>query len=211
VTRILVAASVRLYRDGLAAILDRHRTIELVGTAASRRDALELIEDLAPDVVVLDTSMPGSIETIRAIGAARPGTRVVAIAVPEREEEVLACAEAGVAGYVTRDASILELVDVVECAARDEAICSPRFTASLLRRVAALAAEQAPASGVRRLTSREREIVRLIDEGLSNKQIAGALHIELPTVKNHVHNILEKLQVQRRSEAAARVRESAEL
>src|SRR5437773_985410 len=85
------------------------------------------------------------------------------------------------------------------------------LAASLLRRVATLAAEQAPVSAAERLTSREREIVRLIDDGLSNKQIAGELHIELPTVKNHVHNILEKLQVQRRSEAAARVRESAEL
>ena|SRR5438093_10151078 len=210
-TRILVAASVRLYREGLAAILGRLDSIDLAGTAASRVETVEQIRVLAPEVVVLDTTMSGSVATVRAIVAAAPGTRIVAIAVPEQEEAVLACAEAGVAGFVTRDASIWDLVDVIESAARDEAICSPQVAASLLRRVATLAAEQAPVSAAERLTSREREIVRLIDDGLSNKQIAGELHIELPTVKNHVHNILEKLQVQRRSEAAARVRESAEL
>jgi len=204
-TRVLVAASVRLYREGVAAILGRHERIELVGTASSRDETVEKIRVLAPDVVVVDTAMPGSLEAVRTIVAAAPDTRVVAIAVPESEREVIARAEAGVAGYVTRDASIQELVQVVESAARDEAICSPRIAASLLRRVAALAAEQAPALAVRRLTSREREVVRLIDEGLSNKQIAGRLCIEPATVKNHVHNILEKLHVRRRSEVAALV------
>src|SRR5439155_827652 len=105
-----------------------------------------------------------------------------------------------------REASIDDLVTVIESVARGEAICSPRVAAGLLRRVAALAAGHGGDLPRAQLTNREREIVRLIDNGLSNKEIARALGIEVATVKNHVHNILEKLQVHRRGEAAARVR-----
>jgi len=119
---------------------------------------------------------------------------------------VIACAEAGVSGYVTREASLDELTGVVESVARGESPCSPRISALLLRRVAETAGRRTETDAARRLTRREAEIVGLIDEGLSNKQIAGRLSIELATVKNHVHSILEKLQVERRAEAAARVR-----
>jgi two-component system, NarL family, nitrate/nitrite response regulator NarL len=109
---------------------------------------------------------------------------------------------------VTREASAEHVAEAVWRAANDELACSPRVAASLLRHVRELAALRPPDAAGPGLTPREREIVGLIDEGLSNKQIASRLCIELPTVKNHVHNILEKLHVSRRGEAVARLRQS---
>src|SRR2546421_13075479 len=124
----------------------------------------------------------------------------------EDHGDVLASAEAGAIAYVPREASLEDLVAVIECAVRGEAVCSPRVAGALLRRIAVLATDGRSDRVPARLTKREREIMGLIDEGLSNKEIAKRLRIEVATVKNHVHNILEKLQVHRRGEAAARVR-----
>ena len=120
---------------------------------------------------------------------------------------MLPLAEAGIAGWVTREASVDDLRATVASAAAGEAVFSPRLAASLLRRVAALASERRVGAQATPLTRRQREILALIDEGLSNKEIARRLSIEVATVKNHVHNILEKLEVTRRAEAAALVRE----
>jgi two-component system, NarL family, nitrate/nitrite response regulator NarL len=201
VTSLLVATDVRLYREGLVDVLSGR--FELVGAAADRASAVEAARTEQPDVVLVDLAMEESSETISAVAEAGP--RVVALGVREVEDDVVACAEAGVAGYVTREAAIDELVDVVESVARGESLCSPRISALLLGRVAEVAHRRhgTPAS---RLTTREAEVVRLIDEGLSNKQIAARLSIEVATVKNHVHSILEKLEVERRGEAAALVR-----
>jgi len=114
----------------------------------------------------------------------------------------------GIAGFVTSEASVAELVAAIESVARGESLCSPSVVAALLRRLGSLARSWAEADPTQPLTRREREILELIDEGLSNKQIAQRLRIELPTVKNHVHNILGKLGVRRRAEAAALVRPS---
>jgi two-component system nitrate/nitrite response regulator NarL len=148
--------------------------------------------------------MPDSVLAVRSLAAAAPAVKVVAVAVPDSERDVIACVEAGVAGYVTREASVEELVQATLDATRGELHLPPRMAARLVRHVAELATDRPGPEA--RLTSRELEIVDLIDDGLSNKQIAQRLCIEVPTVKNHVHNILEKLQVDRRSEAAARVR-----
>jgi DNA-binding NarL/FixJ family response regulator len=200
--RALVASDIRLYREGLAAGLAGSR-VEVAGTAADAASTVELARSLAPDVVLVDLVMAGWEDAVRTVAG---GARVVVLGVREVEDEVIACAEAGVAGYVTREASLEELTDVVEGVARGESPCSPRISALLLRRVAETAGRRREAPSAERLTRREAEIVGLIDEGLSNKQIAGRLSIELATVKNHVHSILEKLQVERRAEAAARVR-----
>ncbi|HEX7241600.1 MAG TPA: response regulator transcription factor, partial [Longimicrobiaceae bacterium] len=123
----------------------------------------------------------------------------------ETEDVVLACAEAGVSGYVSRGASLDDLVGALRSVARGELVCSPHIAGSLFRRVAALS-ERREASPAAVLTPREREILGLIDQGLSNKEISRRLRIELSTVKNHVHNLLEKLQVSRRGAAAACLR-----
>jgi DNA-binding NarL/FixJ family response regulator len=206
--RVAIVADTRLYRDGLAQVLGRDSRIAVVATAARREEALASLPDLHADVILVDMAMPESLGALRVIVELVPGRRVVAIGVVEDEDDVLSCAEVGAAGYVPREASLEDLVTVIESVARGEAICSPRVAASLLRRVAALAGGRGGELHQAPLTSREREVLRLIDQGLSNKEIARNLGIEVATVKNHVHNLLEKLQVHRRGEAAARVRGS---
>jgi two-component system, NarL family, nitrate/nitrite response regulator NarL len=205
-TRILVVAETRLYREGLEQILARHPRVEVAASAADAPGALEAIAACDPDAVLVDVGATGSTGALRQIVGAVPESRVVAFGVAESEELILNCAEAGVAGYVPRDASLDELIAVVEGVMRNELVCSPRLAGTLLRRVGALARERSGDNSEVRLTSRETQIVGLIDEGLSNKEIATRLQIELATVKNHVHHLLEKLDVGRRAEAAARVR-----
>ncbi len=222
--RLLVISDIRLYRDGLCEILSRRPGIEITGAAAGVGAAAELMGRLErpPDVIVLDTADSDGVAAVRRLGDAVAGWKILAINVPEREAEVIACVEAGAAGFVTRDASIEHLVQALEGILRDEVVCSPRMTASLVRHMGRLARERAayPASmpavaaepsgagdaGRGGLTPREREILRLIDMGLSNKIIARELRIELPTVKNHVHHIIEKLGVSNRTQAAAHLR-----
>jgi len=206
--RILIVAAIRLYREGLAEMLADESSVVVVATAAGADEAVRALRQHEPDIVLLDMAIPDNTWVVRALVAAVPGTRVVALAVPEAEDEVLACAEAGVAGYVTREGSVEDVVAAVESVARGEVLCSPRMAATLMQRVATLALERSPASIESRLTARELEILDLIDQGLSNKEIARKLTIELSTVKNHVHSILEKLNVSRRHEAAARRRET---
>src|SRR5205823_14959048 len=134
----------------------------------------------------------------------RPKTPVVALGVADAEPEMLACIEAGVVGLVSRDASFAELVATLVGAARGEVHCSPRFAGVLARRVASLAARRDADPALDRLTARECEIVALVEQNLSNKEIAVRLGIEVATVKNHVHNLLDKLQVHRRSDVARR-------
>lgn len=200
--RALVASDLRLYREGLLDRLAPVRCLEVVDSVADPASTLAAVQALVPDLVLLDLAMPGAIELACALG---PVTKVVVLSVHELEEEVIACAEAGVSGYVTREASFEELVEIVECVARGDMPCTPRIGALLLERVAAGADRRGRGDSAARLTRRELEVVGLIDTGLSNKQIARELSIELATVKNHVHSILGKLEVSRREDAARRV------
>jgi len=198
--RAFIVTDVRLYRDGLSALLGRAGHIAVVGAAGSIHEGIERARELQPDVVLLDTGAGSN------AGAAR--ARVVALAAPESEEDIIALAEAGVLGYVTRDESLDNLVTTIESVARDEMACSPWMATVLVRRVQALAAVRPRPT--QRLTAREAEILELIAQGLSNKEIAAGLFIAVTTVKNHVHNILEKLGVSRREEAVARTRMSSQ-
>jgi two-component system nitrate/nitrite response regulator NarL len=207
--RVLVVAGIRLYREGLSEILDRESHVSVVGMARDRREGLAMIEELRPDVALLDLDIPEICALMETVREVAPAVRVVALGMLEEDERVIACVEAGMAGYVPRDASTGDLVKRVESAARGEMEISPTVAARLARRVVALAGALRAERGHPALTSRETEIVELIDEGLTNKQIAQRLCIELPTVKNHVHHILGKLEVTRRAEAAACVRRAA--
>ena len=204
--RVFIVAGIRLFREGLAAALERDHGFTVAGTASTAQEAAAALHDGAADVVLLDTLTPDTASAIRQIRDADAGAKVVALGVPDEDERVIVWAEAGVASYLPREASLGELADALDSLARGEAVCSPRIAAELLRRVAALAAVRPTSDGAGALTAREREIVALIDEGLSNKEIARRLIIEVATVKNHVHNILEKLRVGTRGEAAAAVR-----
>jgi two-component system, NarL family, nitrate/nitrite response regulator NarL len=206
--RAFVVAAVCLYREGLAMILDQQAGIDVVGTASDAAEAIVSLRTLErrADIVLVDVSEPEAISGIGRIRRAAPGTSIVAVTVPDAEHEVIACAEAGVVAYVTREGSHEDLIATVVHASRGEALSSPAMTAALLHRISVLAGR---AQGFREgavLTPRELQIAELIEQGLANKQIAARLQVELPTVKNHVHRILEKLGVHRRAEAAAWVR-----
>ncbi len=209
--RLLIVADIRLYREGLAHILARDAGLTMIETAGDLYAALRLVAERELDVVLVDMAMPHSLSAVQGIVVTAPDVKVVALGLPELERDLIACAEAGIAGYVPRDASVTDLVAVLESVARGELLCSPRTAAALLRRVTALAMGrrgEADVPGV--LTPREREIVALLERGLSNKEIARALGIEVATVKNHVHNLLEKLRVHRRGEAVARLRNTTQ-
>jgi two-component system nitrate/nitrite response regulator NarL len=205
VCRIVIAAEVGVYAEGLGVGLAAH-DLDVAGTATDAVETMRLVRECEPEVLLLDMAMPAGLSLLRVIAADYPDVRVLALAIEETEDLVIACAEAGVAGYVPRDARVVDVAAIARDAALGQAACSPRIAARLLHRVAVLAAGRPEEPADNGLTRRETEILGLIDDGMSNKQIARKLCIEVATVKNHVHNILGKLQVSRRSEAAAVVR-----
>lgn len=208
-SRVVIISSIRLYRDGLAEVLSQQDGITVAGTIGYPPAGLDGLAELGPDVVLVDLGTPEGLAILRQVVQWNPRVRVVALGLPETESNVIACAEAGAAGYVPREATLEDLVVAIRAAERGEIRCSPEVAAGLFRRLARWArsdpagASHLPAT---RLTRRECEVVGLIEQGLSNKEIAARLGIELATVKNHVHNLLEKLRVHRRGEAAARLR-----
>jgi two-component system, NarL family, nitrate/nitrite response regulator NarL len=204
--RLVILGEVDLYREALAWSLGRDERFEVVSVAAGVEEALELLNHVDAEILLLDTCLIDGTLAVRELAAAAPQVKLVALAVPEIERDVIALAEAGASAYVTPDGSIEELASVLQCVGRGEVICSPGMAAGLFRRVATLARERGLDPIEEKLTARELDVLRLIEEGLSNKEIAAALSIQLPTVKNHVHRILEKLHVNRRSEAAALAR-----
>jgi two-component system, NarL family, nitrate/nitrite response regulator NarL len=199
--RVAVIADIRLYREGLVGALAR-QGIEAAETSATS-ELVSWLRTLRPDVALVDIAERRSAVSLEAIVGNVPEIKVVALGVSETEEEVLSFAEAGVAGYVAREGSLEDLLQTLDSVVHGEVLCSPAIIGSLFRRLGTLALERRPAQAVDRLTARECEIVELIDEGLSNKEIAGRLHIEASTVKSHVHNVLAKLEVRHRAEAAA--------
>jgi two-component system, NarL family, nitrate/nitrite response regulator NarL len=203
--RVAVVVEVALYREGLTIVLGGDPRFDVVASVPTVESAAPIVRRARPDMILLDAGGPLR-SAVRTLTRAAPGARVVALGIPEAESEVVACAEAQVAAIVTTDTSIDRLLATLERVARNETLYSPRVAAMLLRRVGAMGNGHALAEGCEPLTLREREIVELINDGLSNKEIAQHLCIELSTVKNHVHHVLEKLQVRRRGEAAAWLR-----
>jgi DNA-binding NarL/FixJ family response regulator len=205
--RILVVVGVRMYREGLSASLANRAGLAVVGCAGSSQEAIERATAAAPDVVIIDVGTHGSLDLIRQLRRSSPSARILAFAVEEDVAAIMECAEAGAAGYVTAEVSLNDLVQAVRGLARGELSCSPRIASSLFRRVAEpRAAELSGRFRMKPLTIREGQVLSLIREGRSNKQIAMELAIAEPTVKNHVHNMLEKLGVRSRVQAVATLR-----
>jgi two-component system nitrate/nitrite response regulator NarL len=198
--RVLIASHIRLYREGLERVLRESPQIGLVGTAGSAAEAIEAVRKLSPDVLVIDMAIPEAFSAARQVVRIPGNTRIVALGMPEEESQVLSCAQIGITGYVTREGSVSDVVAAIEAAARGEVHCSPKIAGSLFRRVAALSRGRTVSDPVEVLTTRERQILKLLQQGMSNKMISRALGIELPTVKNHVHSILAKLGIHRRAE-----------
>ena len=204
--RLFLLCDVRLYRDGLVYSLQRRNLFDIVGASDFSDQNVAQIIGLAPDAVVLDTAEARGFEVARQLAANLPNIKIVAFAVRETEHLVLACAEAGIAGYVTPDCTEEDLANALVHALRGELSCSPRIAGLLFQRIGALSAKTHVEIDRGELTVREKQILKLLCEGMSNKEIGRALRISYATVKNHVHNILEKLQVRRRGEAVAQLR-----
>ena len=206
--RVVIVSGLRLLRDGLADALSRAMGITVVAAVPDVQRARAAIAEHAPNLVLIDMEMRDSLTLVREIPR-ELAPRVVVFAVSDTQDALLPYIEAGIHGYVSRDGSLADVVAAVESVRRGETIVSPRLAASLFqclaehrrRREMGAVSPTAPD-----LTARERQILSLVEQGLTNKEIARALGIELPTVKNHVHNLLEKLKVSRRGQAAARAR-----
>ncbi len=203
---VLIVTEVRLYREGLERLFSDEPRINVVGNASSRVETVAAVSTLNPDIILIDMAMRESLIVVEQMANAVPCMKIVALGITEVDSEVIACAEAGISGYVTRQGSLRELVECVEASARGEFRCSQKMSAALLGRVKALASSPLNREPQSCLTRREAQILEFIDQGLSNKEIARGLKIEVSTVKNHIHNILEKLNVRSRGEASAWMR-----
>jgi two-component system nitrate/nitrite response regulator NarL len=204
--RVLMVGAIGLYRESLACFLEEHGDIRVLDAVRDHPAALTRAGELKPDVVLLDMAVSGTPAAVRAMARAAPEAKVIVLVVAEREDEAVTCDQAGVVGYVSPDDCLCDLVATIHSAARGETRCSPRIATALTRRLSRLTMERGTRPPSAGLTAREAEILALIDQGFSNKEIAERLVIEVPTVKNHVHNILTKMRVHRRGQAAARMR-----
>jgi two-component system NarL family response regulator len=203
--RVLIVDDHALFRKGLELVLAAEPDLEIVGEASEGLEAIDRAADLQPDVVLMDVRMPGvgGIEATRRIRNAQPSTRVVMLTVSEDEEDLFASVRAGATGYLLKEVSIDEVANAVRAVARGQALVTPSMASKLLGEFNVLSRRiDAQHGAAPRLTDREVEVLRLVAKGMSNKDIASELVIAENTVKNHVRNILEKLQLKSRMEAA---------
>lgn len=201
--RVVIVDDSPLYREALAGLLRAEASIQNVAFA-DHTGAVHQAIAFPPTITLVNMASTGSLEVLRLLASPSAGGRVIAVGLQEVEEDVIACAEAGAAGCLLRSESFENLRELIWGIARGEAHCSPRVTTVLLKRIAALAGERRLRDGgLDSLTGREMEVLGLIEQNLANREIADQLCIEVRTVKNHVHNILAKLRVDRRSQAAA--------
>jgi DNA-binding NarL/FixJ family response regulator len=205
--RVLIADDHALFRHGLEQALAAEPGIEVVGAAVDGIAATEQALALDPDVVLMDVRMPGrtGVEAAEQILDARPDAKIVMLTGSDDEQDLFAAVRAGAAGYLLKEVSIDEVAGAVRAAYRGEGLVAPSLVANLLREFTVLSRriEDDDASGGEpKLTDREVEVLRLVARGMSNKEIAGQLVIAENTVKNHVRNILEKLRLRSRTEAA---------
>lgn len=205
--RILIADDHPLFRDGLRSLFASVADTEVVGEAGSGEEAIALAESLQPDVALMDIQMPGlnGIEATRRIAHASPHIGVVMVTMFEDDESVFAAMRAGARGYVLKGADQEEMLRAVRSAARGEALFGPAIAARLAR-FFAIPRPAAPPDLFPDLTDREREVLELIAQGRNNEAIADELFISRKTVRNHVSNILNKLQVADRAQAIVTAR-----
>jgi NarL family two-component system response regulator LiaR len=193
-----------LFRSGLRSLLE-DQGLQVAGEADNGQAALRLVSELAPDVVVMDLNMPGltGVETTRQLTSIAPHTRVVVLTISVDDEDVMDAVMAGACGYLLKDSSIDELIAGIRAAAGGESLISPHIATKLLQRLRAQNADAAAARTIRtELSERELEVLRLIAIGKDNADIARELFISPKTVKNHISNILMKLQIENRIQAA---------
>ncbi len=203
--RVLVADDHDLFRTGLVNLLTE-QGIHVVGEAPNGETAVRLVRELAPDVVVMDLNMPGitGVEATREIAASAPRTRVVVLTISVDDSDVMDAVMAGACGYLLKDSTITELISGIRAAAAGESLISPHIATKVLQ---VLRAQQSSSEWAGRplraeLSERELEVLKLIAIGKDNAEIARDLFISPKTVKNHISNILMKLQIENRIQAA---------
>ena len=202
--RVILVDDHDLFRTGLRNLLS-DEGVDVVGEAQTGAEALGLVRELAPDVVVMDLNMPGmgGVEATRQINVFAPLTRVLVLTISEQDDDVLDAILAGASGYLLKDSSIQDLLQGIRSAAIGEALISPHIAAKVLQRVRATSTSPEIADTIRsELSDREVQVLKLIANGTDNAQIAAELHISPKTVKNHISNILMKLQIENRIQAA---------
>ena len=194
-----------LLREGVAALLEAQPDIQLVGSAANGAEAIDQHRALRPDVVLMDLQMPemGGIEAIQAIRNEAPKARFIVLTTYEGDVQAVRALKAGAAGYMLKDVSRQELLTTVRRVLRGESILNAEVATRTLQRLASEAPSQA-ASPLERLTARERQVLRLLAEGRTNREIAAHLSLSIGTVKIHVEHIIAKLGVSDRTQAAVR-------
>ncbi|RPI95165.1 MAG: DNA-binding response regulator [Chloroflexi bacterium] len=193
----------------ISAALEDEPDLKVVASVISAEAALKVVQEQTIDVALVSTRLPeqGALKLTSAITQLAPSTKVLALGLTEEKKHVLRYVEAGATGYVLKDQSLEDLVETVRAAQDGKVFVSPQIAAAIMERLSNLARMfsdiENNVSDTTSLTGRELEVLELIGKGLTNQQIAGHLVIEIGTVKNHVHSILEKLKVKTRNEAAA--------
>jgi DNA-binding NarL/FixJ family response regulator len=203
--RVLLVDDHDLFRTGLRNLLEEQGALQVVGEGANGSEAVRLVRELAPDVVVMDLNMPAmsGVEATRHITALSPLTRVIVLTISDEDSDVLDAIVAGACGYLLKDASIDDVVTGIRSAAVGASLISPTIASKVLQRVRASTADIDMAESIRtELSDRELQVLKLIANGKDNAQIAADLVISPKTVKNHISNILMKLQIQNRIQAA---------
>lgn len=207
--RVLVVHQTQLISSIIANVLDEEEDITVIGQAASSEEALGCLESEPCEMVLVAATLPdnGALEITEAIAEKESATKVLVIGLPKSKNAILQYVAAGASGYVLQEVSTERLLEHIRAAYDGKAIISPDIAAALMSHINELAQISTQTdidpSAYAQLTPREREVLDLIGEDYSNQQIADRLYIEVGTVKNHVHNILKKLDVSSRHEAAA--------
>ena len=207
-TRVLIVDDHPVFRDGLAGLLATLPGVEVAGTAGTAEEALAAIKETAPDVVLMDINLPGAsgVEATRRASQIAPRTAVLVISMVDDDDSVFAALAAGARGYVLKGASADEIAAALRTVAAGGAVFGAGIASRLLEMTPAHLNDPAPRSQRDDLTAREREVLDLLADGASNRQIARSLGISLKTVQNHVSRILDKLQATDRTQAALRTR-----
>ncbi len=203
-TRVLIADDEDLMRAGLVELLTSDPDIEVIGEAATGREAIDLAQRLSPEVVLMDVRMPDldGIATTRELSQAAPETKVLILTTFEEDDYVFGALRAGASGFLLKRTRPEELIAAVHTIAAGDSLLSPSVTRRVIDRMAHLPTpELADAAGLEALTPREREVFELIARGLSNREIAGTLVVEESTIRTHVKRILMKLDLRDRVQA----------
>ena len=203
--RVVLVDDHPVYRQGLGKLL-MECGIDVVAQAGNGSDAIRIVEETAPDVVVMDLNMPGmsGIEVTRRLTERNPATRVLVVSVSAQEEDVTEAILSGASGYVLKDGPVEEVVAGIQAAAAGESLISPRIASMLLSRIRTVEPAEAEASPATSLSERELQVLHLVAEGKGNHEIGETLFIGQSTVRNHISSILMKLQVENRVQAAVR-------